>query len=71
MSWIKDIINPEMQPWEEFCRNRWQHDKIVRSTHGVNCTPRLLLGDLRQRRDSHVGDAKNRLSLLGKRLASL
>ena len=19
-------------------RNRWQHDKIVRSTHGVNCT---------------------------------
>jgi nitrate reductase alpha subunit len=24
--------------WESFYRNRWQHDKIVRSTHGVNCT---------------------------------
>ena len=27
-----------MRQWEEFYRNRWQHDKIVRSTHGVNCT---------------------------------
>ncbi|UMX91386.1 hypothetical protein MJ579_17650 [Klebsiella pneumoniae] len=24
--------------WEDGCRQRWQHDKIVRSTHGVNCT---------------------------------
>ena len=24
--------------WEEAYRSRWQHDKIVRSTHGVNCT---------------------------------
>ncbi len=24
--------------WEELYRRRWQHDKIVRSTHGVNCT---------------------------------
>ncbi len=24
--------------WESFYRNRWQHDKVVRSTHGVNCT---------------------------------
>jgi len=23
---------------EQFYRNRWQYDKIVRSTHGVNCT---------------------------------
>jgi nitrate reductase alpha subunit len=23
---------------EEFYRERWRHDKIVRSTHGVNCT---------------------------------
>lgn len=38
MSWIKDIVNPELRQWEEFYRNRWQHDKIVRSTHGVNCT---------------------------------
>jgi len=38
MSWIKDIVNPNTRQWEEFYRNRWQHDKIVRSTHGVNCT---------------------------------
>ncbi len=24
--------------WEEFYRNRFQHDRVVRSTHGVNCT---------------------------------
>lgn len=24
--------------WEAAYRSRWQHDKIVRSTHGVNCT---------------------------------
>jgi nitrate reductase alpha subunit len=24
--------------WEAAYRNRWQHDRIVRSTHGVNCT---------------------------------
>ena len=23
---------------EDYYRNRWQHDKVVRSTHGVNCT---------------------------------
>ncbi|HET9733114.1 MAG TPA: nitrate reductase subunit alpha [Acidimicrobiales bacterium] len=23
---------------EEFYRDRWRHDKVVRSTHGVNCT---------------------------------
>ncbi len=38
MSWIEDIISPETRQWEEFYRNRFQHDKIVRSTHGVNCT---------------------------------
>ncbi len=38
MSWIKDIIDPQTRQWEEFYRNRWQHDKLVRSTHGVNCT---------------------------------
>ena len=38
MSWIKDIISPETRNWEEFYRNRFQHDHIVRSTHGVNCT---------------------------------
>jgi len=38
MGWIKDITNPKLRQWEEFYRNRHQHDKIVRSTHGVNCT---------------------------------
>ena len=38
MSWIEDIISPKTRKWEEFYRNRWQHDKVVRSTHGVNCT---------------------------------
>ncbi len=38
MSWIKDVISPETRQWEEFYRNRFQHDRIVRSTHGVNCT---------------------------------
>ena len=36
--WIKDQHDPKLRQWEEFYRNRWQHDKIVRSTHGVNCT---------------------------------
>ena len=38
MSWIKDMISPKTRQWEEFYRNRWQYDKTVRSTHGVNCT---------------------------------
>jgi nitrate reductase alpha subunit len=36
--WIKDQVNPQLRVWEEFYRNRWQFDKVVRSTHGVNCT---------------------------------
>ncbi len=28
----------EDRRWEDAYRSRWQHDKIVRSTHGVNCT---------------------------------
>lgn len=38
MSWIKDMVSPRTRAWEQFYRNRWQHDKVVRSTHGVNCT---------------------------------
>ena len=38
MTWITDIVDPKTRQWEEFYRNRWQHDKVVRSTHGVNCT---------------------------------
>ncbi len=36
--WIQDEATPNGRAWEEFYRNRWQHDKVVRSTHGVNCT---------------------------------
>lgn len=38
LTWIKDETNPALRSWEQFYRNRWQHDKIIRSTHGVNCT---------------------------------
>ncbi len=38
LAWIRDERDPASRSWEEFYRNRWQHDKIVRSTHGVNCT---------------------------------
>jgi nitrate reductase alpha subunit len=38
MSWITDLVLPEARRWEDFYRNRWQHDNVVRSTHGVNCT---------------------------------
>ncbi|GAB5471049.1 MAG: nitrate reductase subunit alpha [Rhodospirillales bacterium] len=31
-------VTREDRGWEEVYRNRWRHDKIVRSTHGVNCT---------------------------------
>ena len=32
------IKTDETRAWEKGYRDRWQHDKIVRSTHGVNCT---------------------------------
>ena len=31
-------VVPEDRSWEDGYRSRWQYDKIVRSTHGVNCT---------------------------------
>ncbi|WP_238883786.1 nitrate reductase subunit alpha [Clostridium sp. YIM B02551] len=31
-------ISPYSREQEVIYRNRWQHDKVVRSTHGVNCT---------------------------------
>jgi len=36
--YIQDLVDPQTRSWEEFYRNRWQHDNTVRSTHGVNCT---------------------------------
>ena len=32
------IVTNEDRKWEDAYRNRWRHDKVVRSTHGVNCT---------------------------------
>lgn len=32
------VTTEENRAWEKAYRDRWAHDKIVRSTHGVNCT---------------------------------
>ncbi|MFN4276265.1 MAG: nitrate reductase subunit alpha [Ferrovibrio sp.] len=32
------LITTEDRSWEDAYRNRWAHDRIVRSTHGANCT---------------------------------
>ncbi|MDO4642163.1 MAG: nitrate reductase subunit alpha [Neisseria sp.] len=32
------VVTEEDRKWEDGYRSRWQHDRIVRSTHGVNCT---------------------------------
>jgi nitrate reductase alpha subunit len=32
------VTTNEDRSWEDGYRGRWSHDKIVRSTHGVNCT---------------------------------
>ena len=32
------IVTSEDRQWEDAYRNRWRFDKVVRSTHGVNCT---------------------------------
>ena len=32
------VVTNEDRQWEDAYRNRWRFDKVVRSTHGVNCT---------------------------------
>ncbi len=32
------VTTTDNRSWEDGYRRRWQHDKVVRSTHGVNCT---------------------------------
>ena len=32
------VVTSEDRGWEDGYRKRWQHDKVVRSTHGANCT---------------------------------
>ena len=35
----KHIVTTDgKRDWESYYLNRWQYDKVVRSTHGVNCT---------------------------------
>ncbi len=36
--WSLEIVDAAERKWEEFYRNRFAHDKRVRTTHGVNCT---------------------------------
>jgi nitrate reductase alpha subunit len=38
LTWISDERRSGQQRWEDMYRSRWQHDHVVRSTHGVNCT---------------------------------
>lgn len=32
------ILDEKSREWEDMYRKRWSHDKVVRTTHGVNCT---------------------------------
>lgn len=62
--------------WEDSYRQRWQFDKIVRSTHGVNCTGScswkiyvknglVYLGNPADRLSAHpAGSAKSRTARL-------
>jgi nitrate reductase alpha subunit len=54
------VVTDENRAWEDTYRQRWQHDKIVRSTHGTNCTGSCS-EDLRQEWPGYVGDAADRL----------
>lgn len=60
--------SPRSRDWEGLYRGRWQHDKVVRSTHGVNCTGSLQLECFCQGRHYHLGNAKNGLSDHGSQL---
>lgn len=31
-------LEDKKREWEKLYKNRWSHDKVVRTTHGVNCT---------------------------------
>lgn len=32
------VLEEKSREWENMYRGRWAHDKVVRTTHGVNCT---------------------------------
>nr|VUD29087.1 respiratory nitrate reductase subunit alpha [Raoultella sp. NCTC 9187] len=48
--------------WEDSYRQRWQFDKIVRSTHGVNCTGSCSWKIYVKKRARHLGNSADRLS---------
>ena len=55
-------LRDEDRTWEEGYRQRWQHDKIVRSTPRRELHGFLQLEDLRQEWCCHLGDAADGLS---------
>ena len=65
----KNEVSPDLRTLHQiggrdadtFYRDRWSHDKVVRSTHGVNCTGLVLVEGVRQGRHHHVGGAADRL----------
>ena len=48
------LTNGEDRTWEDAYRDRWAHDKIVRSTHERELHGLLLVEDLRQPRHRHL-----------------
>ena len=71
MSWILDLVNPQERKWEEFYRNRWQHDQHRTQHARRQLHRRLLVGGLRKGRHHHVGDAADGLSAAGERSAAV
>jgi hypothetical protein len=52
----------ESRDWENVYRARWQYDKIVRSTHGVNCTGSCSAGRIYVKKwPDHLGNPADRL----------
>ena len=59
--WTREAYAPAERQWEEFYRNRWQHDKSRAQHARRELHRRLHLEDPRQGRDRHLGDARARL----------
>lgn len=56
-----EIVN-QSRDWEDAYRNRWGHDKVVRSTHGGELYGLLQLERFCQERDCGLGESGNGLS---------
>ena len=55
------VTTGEDRTWEDAYRNRWAHDKIVRSHPRRELHRLVLVEDLRQGRHRHLGNAADRL----------